>query len=104
MTTNDKFQAWAIVELYGHQRIAGLITEATIGGCPLIRVDVPTTKHHPGFTRFLGNGAIYAINPVSEEIAQAAAENLRAAPIQPYELPQLRQKRLFEPTGEPDDS
>lgn len=101
--SNEKFESWAIVELFGHQRIAGLVTEATIGGCPLIRVDVPMTKRHPSFTRFLGNGAIYGINPVAEEIARAAAENYGAAPIQPYELPELRQRRLPGTTGETDD-
>lgn len=36
-----KFESWCIVELFGHQRIAGLVTEQTIGGCNFVRVDVP---------------------------------------------------------------
>lgn len=32
MSTQPTFQAWAIVELFGHQRCAGRISEQTIGG------------------------------------------------------------------------
>ena len=35
------FEQWAIVEIFGHQRIAGKVTEQTIGGCSFVRVDVP---------------------------------------------------------------
>ncbi len=39
--TQQKFENWCLVELFGHQQIAGWVTEATIGGCALVRVDVP---------------------------------------------------------------
>ena len=32
---------WAIVEIFGHQRIAGFLSEQTIGGQSFVRVDVP---------------------------------------------------------------
>lgn len=90
----EKLEAWVIVELFGHQRIAGKLTEQQIGGGNMIRIDVPETKSQPGFTRFLGNAAIYAINPVSEQIARAAAENLNAAPVRAYDIPELAQRQL----------
>lgn len=91
---NEKtFDQWCIVELFGHQRIAGRVTEQTIGGCAFVRVDVPAVAEIPGYTRLLGNGAIYAINPVTEEIARAAATAYRAVPISTYDLPELRALR-----------
>jgi hypothetical protein len=30
--TTAKFEEWAIIELFGHTRIAGKVTEATIAG------------------------------------------------------------------------
>ncbi len=48
--TEQKFEAWAIVELFGHQKIAGRLTEQTIGGCHFLRVDVPDVNGRPGFT------------------------------------------------------
>ena len=40
MTDAGKKEFWAIVELMGHQRIAGKVSEETIGGAALLRVDV----------------------------------------------------------------
>ncbi len=85
-----KFESWCIVELFGHQRIAGLVTEQTIGGCNFVRVDVPAIGDVPAYTKLLGQGAIYAINPVSETVARAAAGQYRSAPVSIYDFPELR--------------
>jgi hypothetical protein len=82
----EKFESWAMVELYGHQRIVGKVSEATIGGCAFIRVDVPDVGDKNGFTRFFGNGAIYSLNPVSEEIAQELLKTCRNEPVKAYEI------------------
>jgi hypothetical protein len=63
METAEKFEAWAIIELFGHNQIAGKCIEQNIAGTNMLRVDVPETESHPPFTRFLGSGAIYAITP-----------------------------------------
>ncbi len=84
----EQFEAWAVIELFGHTRLAGKVTEATLGGCAFLRVDIPEANGKPGFTKYLGNGAIYSMTPVSEEIARAVSANCRPAPVQPYELPQ----------------
>jgi len=84
-TQNDnKFEQFCIVELFGHNKIAGKVTEQVIGGQSFIRVDVPKTSKRDGFTRFFGNGAIYSITPVSEEIANLAAEQIWTEPVQVY--------------------
>ena len=86
MNTEPKFQSWAVVELFGHARISGLCTEQNVAGTNMLRIDVPQTKAQPAFTRLLGSGAIYAINPVTEEVARAIAEQLHVAPIQPWDI------------------
>lgn len=90
---SQRFEQWAIVELFGHQRIAGLVTEQAVGGCSFVRVDVPQIKDTTAYTRLLGNGAIYAINFVSEAVARAAAEAFRARPVSAYEVPALAAPR-----------
>jgi hypothetical protein len=84
---NERFEAWSIVELFGHQKIAGLVTEAVIGGCSLLRVDVPAVGEQPAYTRYFGQGAIYSLTPVSQEIARSALEYIRPRPVQAYMLP-----------------
>lgn len=88
------FDHWAIVELFGHQRIAGRVTEAQVGGCSFVRIDVPANGDNAAYTRLLGNGSIYAINIVGEAEARAAATAYRSKPISAYELPELRQQQL----------
>lgn len=101
MTDENKFDQWAIVELMGHQQIAGRVTEESIGGSAFIRVDVPEQPARkavqqwdsdqpsiPPYTRYLSSGAIYAINPCSEKVAKMAAERMRTRPAIPYAVHQ----------------
>ena len=101
MEEEKKQDQWAVVELFGHQKIAGLLTEATIGGCSFVRVDVPAIGDAAGFTKLYGNGAIYAISFVSEDIARRAASYYEVKPVQSYELPKLPHR--FDPTEDPEE-
>ena len=69
MNENDQLEMWAVVELMGHGRTAGIIRTSDLGG--LIRVDVPIEDGYR--TEFYSDGAIYSIKVVSEEIARAYA-------------------------------
>jgi len=90
----DKFEAWGLLELFGRQRLAGQLTEQTIGGVHFIRIDVPASDEVPGYTRLFTQGAIYGMTITSEEVARALAMNLRAKPVEAYEIPELRQRSL----------
>lgn len=89
---NETFDQWALVEIMGHQRIAGRVTEAIIAGAPFLRVDVPARGEEKEFTRFYGASSIYCISPVTEDIARGLAQNHRNEPVSRYELPQLAEK------------
>jgi DNA polymerase-3 subunit epsilon len=82
----EKFDQWCIVELFGHNQIAGRVTEQSIGGLSFVRVDVPQTHKRDPFTKFYGGGAIYAITPVEPSVAQAMAEGLDTVPIETWRL------------------
>lgn len=88
----EKFDLWCIVELFGHQKIAGKCTEQNIAGANMLRVDVPETKSVPSFTRLFGSGAIYAINPVDETTARLYAERLQEKPIASWDLAEMIKK------------
>ena len=83
------FQTWGIVDVMGHQRYVGLITEQVIAGTGFIRVDVPAAGDICAWTKLIGTSSVYAITPCSEEIARAMAKERKDAPIQSYELPRL---------------
>lgn len=89
----EKFEAWAVVDLFGHQRLAGLVTEQQLGGETFIRVDVP--KNDGYYTRLFGKGAIYSLSLVDETIAREVAKRHEPAPVHRFELQHLL------PPGEP---
>lgn len=84
--TTPKFEAFALIELFGHTRISGKVTEQTIGGASFIRVDVPETPSQPAFSRLFNPSAIYAINPITEETMLEMAKNLDKAPLQSWDV------------------
>ena len=84
-----KFEHWALVELMGHQRIAGLVSEQTIAGKGFIRVDVPKANGEIAFTRFFGPEAIYAIIPTDRQIAVGLAVKAAVRPVSVYDLAKL---------------
>lgn len=88
--TSEKstFDEWALVELFGHARIVGRVTEATIAGGAFIRVDVPNDDgSEVVFTRFFGPSAIYSMSPIGKELALQLAKRQSAEPVKRYELP-----------------
>lgn len=87
MTTETTFEEWALLEIMGHQRYAGRVSEQTVGGASFVRIDVPECDGEAAFTKLFGAGSIYCITPVSEQIARAIAKQSRKRPIDVYDLP-----------------
>lgn len=92
---NEKFEGWCVVELMGHNVIAGYVTEQVIGGAAMLRVDVPAVEAQAAFTKFFAPSVVYGITPTTEESARIAATRIRARPIElwivPNPKPQLAQ-------------
>lgn len=76
---------WAIVELMGHLRRAGRISEVDRFGAKLLRVDIPAGEDF--VTEFYGGSAIYRLRPCAEDITRAVAEQLGdPRPVKPVGL------------------
>ncbi|RTL03724.1 hypothetical protein EKK58_12240 [Candidatus Dependentiae bacterium] len=93
--TDAQFNEWAVVEIMGHKRFAGHVTEQSVGGAGFIRVDVPEISLRagevlPAFTKFFGAGSIYSLTPCTEETARKFAASFRAEAFARYELPRLQ--------------
>ncbi|NLH51835.1 MAG: hypothetical protein GX459_03190 [Bacteroidales bacterium] len=103
MDVSEKFESWAIVELFGHNRIAGKCSEQNVAGTNMLRIDVPETEKNPAFTRLLGHAAIYAINPVTEEVATHWAKMLHCAPINAWDVREFMEKNKLSLNQPSDD-
>lgn len=82
--SEQKFDSWGLVELFGHSRVAGRITEQSVGGCNFVRVDIP--KGDGFYTRLFGQGAIYAINVTSEDVARKLAARYCEQPAYAWDV------------------
>jgi hypothetical protein len=83
--TEPELKSWALVELFGHQRIVGYLSQQTFGTGVLFRVDVPDmTKDDKvvrrGFTRYFGLSAIYSITPVDRAVVMSLLPNIDGTP------------------------
>ena len=107
------FEGWAVVELLGHQREIGYVTTEAYGAAILFRVDTPELAERefvlprpeygaggtlpagakvkraavPAASRLVAPGALYAINPCTEEAARAAIEHSVSRPLVLIEAP-----------------
>jgi len=85
MSESNGYEGWAVLELMGHRRLVGRVSEATIAGCAMLRFDVLTKDGEA--TQYYSSGAVYAITPTTEEMARRAAALSTVAPITRWELP-----------------
>jgi hypothetical protein len=84
----NKFEEWAILELMGHRRLAGKVSEAAIGGGAFIRIDMPMRDGSMS-TQFYSPGSIYCITPTTEDIARTMSLGYQPEPISRWEFKQL---------------
>lgn len=115
MEEQKAFESWAIVELMGHRRIAGRVTEQVIGGQALLRIDVPECpeipsreverwgeKHMPeaspaipAFTQFYGVSSVYCMTPTTEEIARRVTLQQRERPVALFDTSAVRTAQVL---------
>lgn len=88
----QQFDIFALVELMGHQRLAGRVTEQVVAGHGFLRIDVPETTTNPAFTRLVSPNSVYAINPITEEVALQYAESLSVKPINTWDIHEFIEK------------
>ena len=89
MNESETFDQWCVLELMGHRRLAGRVSEQQIGGAGFLRIDVfPGPVPEPSATQYYAPGAVYAITPVSEMTARKFAIHNQPAPVARWELPE----------------
>ena len=100
-------ETWGIVDLFGHQQIAGRLSEVSVAGCNMLRVDIPDKEDPAKFRTVVhGGSAIYGIHFTDEQMARIAASRADR-PAYEYNVKdaleklhaEARQRRLSGPIG-----
>lgn len=102
--TSQEPAVWACVELMGHVKLAGRLTEEEKFGAKLGRLDIPTEDG--GFvTQFFGGGSIYRVTLVTEDVARHIAKRTQPEPVHSWDFPKQLAGRPVVSTGDtdPDD-
>ena len=75
---------WAIIELFGHTKLAGQVNKHPIAD--FLQINIPEVSSVPAWTKILNPKAIYGLNPCSEETARQSAEAIKAMPISEWDV------------------
>jgi hypothetical protein len=121
---------WAIVELMGHVRLAGRLSEEEKFGAKLGRLDIPTerpcdacagsgqtafmvstpcagcngAKVERGFmTTYFGGASVYKITIVAEDVARTVARTTAPAPVSAWDFPKRPPALTQGYSGDDDD-
>jgi len=76
---------WGILELMGHVKIAGYVTEEERFGSKVGRIDIPMPDG-TAVTQFFGGSAIYRLTPATEAVARRYAVVNAPRPVSVYDL------------------
>ena len=94
-TSTSMFPCWAIVEVMGHQRYAGMVHEQQVAGVGMLRIDVPAVElvgrcvGLEAYTKLVGVASIYALTPCTEQMAREFAAMIRKRPFELYDVPRI---------------
>lgn len=84
------FEGWCILELMGHRRLGGYVTECQIAGAGFLRIDVPGEADGEVFmSQLYSPSSVYCLTPCSIAAARAVAKGNRPEPIHRWEFPAL---------------
>lgn len=81
-----------VLELFGHQRIAGYVSEYNFAGAMFVRVDVPDLPGTPALSKMFHPNAIYSMNPVDTDTMMFVAEQCQVKPLTTFDLTEMRRK------------
>lgn len=88
--TEEPFDQWGILELMGHIRVGGKVTEEQRFGATVGRIDIPTADGV--VTQYFGGSALFRFTPTTELIAREIGAGYDSMPIRPWDFSvQLRQ-------------
>ena len=76
---------WVLLELMGHRQRIGQVREEYVGSGKMIRIDIPVDGGEDVVTEFYGTSAVYALRPISEEMAKDHWAARDPRPVRPAE-------------------
>lgn len=81
--SSPKDYGWVFLELMGHRQRIGKAKEEEVAGGVMLRIDIPVDEEGEYVTEYYGTSSIYAMRPISEEVAKDHRANTDPRPTKP---------------------
>lgn len=94
MEQTEQFETWALIEIMGHTKVAGMARTKTFGSTVMLQVDIPETTTQPAFTKMYSMSSIFSITPVTEELAIMHAEAYKVHAVTEYSVQMALLKKV----------
>lgn len=105
----ETIETWAYVEIMGHTKVAGRVSERKVGINVMLQVDIPNGEEGFSHSVVYSPSAIFSIQPTTEDWCRKFVKARIDYPVLPY-IPPTRQlaeaekeKNFFNPEGEEDE-
>jgi len=96
---SEKFESWMILEIMGHRKLAGYVTEEEHAGIIMLRIDIPNNKTEYT-TQYYHPNSIFCITPINESDARKLSKAWRP---QPFDYFDLHKESKIKPDYDPDE-
>lgn len=83
---STEIDGWYLVELMGHRRLAGHVSDVECAGFRMLRIDINRIGADP-LVQYYSQQAIYSLTPVTEETAVQFATRCVPEPVTEYDFP-----------------
>lgn len=94
MNEETKYEGWAVLELMGHVKLAGFVTEGQLAGQGMLHLAIPDGMGG-NFEQYIPPASLYRMTTVSESIARRVARQAmeRAFPVTEWDVrTEIREK------------
>lgn len=105
----ETIETWAYVEIMGHTKVAGRVSERKVGINVMLQVDIPNKDNGFSHSVVYSPSAIFSIQPTTEDWCRQFVNARIDYPVLPY-IPPTRQlaeaekdANFFDPEEEEED-
>lgn len=86
----ETIETWAYIEIMGHSKVAGRVSERKVGVSVMLQVDVPKFDEGFSHTEIYSPASIFSIKPTTEEWCRSFVKARINYPVLPF-IPNTKQ-------------
>lgn len=88
MSEQPGYEGYAILELFGHRKIAGYLSSIELAGAGFLRIQVPGEDGAWAAEQLYSPSAVYALTPTDEPTVRAMVQRSgQTSEVTPFRLP-----------------